>query len=85
MDRSVQRGMLAFGGVAASLLLSPLGLVLGIPTPGLWVGMRVTPHLRDISLGAAMITVFAVDFVFWFAVLCGIYWLVTLLRRRRVS
>jgi membrane protein implicated in regulation of membrane protease activity len=65
--------MLAFAGL-------PLALKLRIITPGVWVSeVLYAPG----SISAPMDVQLGVDFVFWFALMYALYWLVSRLWRKR--
>jgi len=58
-----------------------LRLSLNIFTPGMLIGSLAARSSSD-SLGAALFTQIAVDFVFWFALTFGIYLLIAKFLRR---
>ena len=86
MDKAVLKGMLAAAAAAVSFMLAAfggfaLGQKLGILTPGFLVWKLLVPTGKVASIGGGIALQIAVDFVFWFALMCALYWLFRRLQR----
>jgi hypothetical protein len=66
---------IAFTAVSFFLAACGIGISnkLGIPTPGIFVAAHVSRGLNQFSVGQALATLIAVDWVFWFAVIWAGY------------
>ena len=85
MDKAVWRGVLAVVAAIVSFLLAVAGFGingLGFPTPGGLLVGSLTSRAEHRSIAEMMALEFAIDFMFWFALMCALYWLFRRLQRR---
>lgn len=73
------RALIAVAGFAISLALALLGwgleLKFGITTLGAYVAGELFPYGKHNSIFGYIVLRLAVDWIFWFALMCGLYWL----------
>jgi hypothetical protein len=86
MHDATRKGVLALVAGALSVPLAFFGLAisikLGIRTPGVFVVGHLSPEdLHDSILGRLALQM-GIDWLFWFALICTLYWLYGTLSRR---
>lgn len=84
MSKAILQSTLAASAALIALMLAFAGealhLKLGVMTPGVWVADFLYPPG---SISASIDVQLGVDFVFWFALMYALYWLVSRLWRKR--